>query len=145
MKIKRGVILPIMLFCFLLTGCGGIKDETRQEILRCLVKEDYIAREDSLECTGRAMGTGPLPVVMYYDYMYCDGNGELYNVRIYPSHSQEQEKYGIEIFYDIETEESVVESGGREYMYTVMSDYTDMQELRVERRNWFIFKWYVVA
>lgn len=147
MRALKGVILSALLVCFLLTltGCGGIKSGTREDILSCLGRKGYIGRGDSREYTEKGMGTGPVPYVMYYDYIYSDKYGELYNIRIYPSHSDEQEEYDIEIFYDIEIEESVVESGGREYTHVAMSDYVYEQELQVERRNWFIFKWYVVA
>lgn len=144
-KIK-GAVLPAMLLCLLLTGCGSIKYETREEILNCLVKKGYIGKEDSLEYNKTGMDEGGLfPVVRYYDYMYCNESGELYNIRIYPSHDEDEEEYDVEIFYDIEIEENIVKSGDSEYTDVIMSDYAYGQKLQVERRSLFIFKWLAVT
>lgn len=144
MKTVKYVILPAILLCLFFTGCG-IKGETREEIIRCLTRNGYIGKEDSREYERRGMGDGLFPQIIYYDYIYSDEEGEMYNVRIYPSDSEEEEKYDIEIFYDVEIEESVVKSGDNEYTHIAMSDYASERELEIERRSWLIFNWLAVV
>lgn len=144
MKAVKYAILPAILLCLILTGCG-IKGETREEIIKCLIRNGYIGKEDSREYERREMEDGLFPRIIYYDYIYSDEDGEMYNVRIYPSDSEEEEKYDIEIFYDVEIEESVAEYDGNEYTHVAMSDYASERELEIERRSWFIFNWLAVV
>lgn len=144
MKAVKYAILPATLLCLILTGCG-IKGETREEIIKCLIRNGYIGKEDSREYERREMEDGLFPRIIYYDYIYSDEDGEMYNVRIYPSDSEEEEKYDIEIFYDVEIEESVAEYDGNEYTHVAMADYASERELEIERRSWFIFNWLAVV
>lgn len=145
MKTVKYAILPAILLCLFLTGCGGIKAKDREEILSCLTRKGYIGKEDVLEYEEKCMNSELLAYVKYYDYIYCDENEKLYNIRIYPSHSEEKEEYDIEIYYDIEVEEVITKSGDSEYVHINMSDYANKQELTVERKNWFIFSWLAVT
>lgn len=144
MKAVKYAILPAILLCLILTGCG-IKGETREEIIKCLIRNGYIGKENSREYERREMEDGLFPRIIYYDYIYSDEDGEMYNVRIYPSDSEEEEKYDIEIFYDVEIEESVAEYDGNEYTHVAMSDYAFERELEIERKSWLIFNWLAVV
>lgn len=145
-KMMKRVVLLGMLCSLFLTGCmGGIEKETRNDILKCLTREGYIGKEDSLEYDETVMwDSGALPRVNYYDYIYKDDDGKLYNVRI-DSNSPEDEPWGIEIFYDVEIEEYVEKNDSGEYSHVTMTDYEYAQELKVERRSWFIFSWLAVV
>lgn len=141
---KRMALLGVLCSLFL-TGCmGGIETETRNDILKCLTREGYIGKKDSLEYDETIMwNNGAFPHVNYYDYIYSDEDGELYNVRI-DSNTSEDEPYSIKIFYDVEIEEYVEKNDSGEYPHVTMTDYVYEEELKVERRSWFIFSWLAV-
>ena len=143
-KMMKRMALLGMLCSLFLTGCmGGIKEETRNNILKCLTREGYIGKGDSLEYDETIMWDGPLPDVNYYDYIYSDENGQLYNVRI-DSNSPEDAPWGFKLFYDVEIEEYVEKNDSGEYAHVTMTDYAYERELKVERRSWFIFSWLAV-
>lgn len=144
-KMMKCMALLGMLCSLFLTGCmGGIKEETRNNILKCLTREGYIGKGDSLEYDETIMWDGPLPDVNYYDYIYSDENGQLYNVRI-DSNSPEDAPWGIKVFYDVEIEEYVNKyDEDLEMVHVTMTDYAYERELKVERRSWFIFSWLAV-
>lgn len=144
-KMMKRMALLGMLCSLFLTGCmGGIKEETRNDILKCLTREGYVGKGDSLEYDETIMrDSGALPCVNYYDYIYADDDGKLYNVRI-DSNISEDEPYDVKIFYDVEIEEYVEKNDSGEYAHVTMTDHAYERELKVERRNWFIFSWLAV-
>lgn len=145
-KMMKRMALLGMLCSLFLTGCmGGIKEETRNNILKCLTREGYIGKGDSLEYDETIMrDSGALPHVNYYDYIYADDDGKLYNVRI-DSNTSEDEPYDVKIFYDVEIEEYVEKNDSGEYAHVTMTDHAYERELKVERRSWFIFSWLAVT
>lgn len=146
-KMMKRMALLGMLCSLFLTGCmGGIDEGTRNDILKCLTREGYIGKEDSLEYDETIMwDSGALPDVNYYDYIYMDDDGKLYNVRI-DSNSPEGNPWGIKVFYDVKIEEYVNKyDEDLETIHVTMTDYAYKRELKVERRSWFIFSWLAVA